>query len=162
MSVGSRLVELRKERGWTQSKLAEMAHLSASAIAMYETNRRTPDPAALGKLSKALGVPKNAFASDSPEVDSLEAGGLNVPSKPAPDAAPAAAPVIPAQVPETHVDEDTAKVTTLALTREEARVILFLRMHPECTGFMESYVLASASKRKQLEDTLRLLNQFQK
>lgn len=37
-----RLAELRKKKGLTQKELAKALKISESAIAMYETGRRTP------------------------------------------------------------------------------------------------------------------------
>ena len=39
---GSRLKKLREERGLNQIELANILHISASAIGMYETDKRDP------------------------------------------------------------------------------------------------------------------------
>ena len=64
MTTGSRIAALRKQRDWTQAGLADAAGLSASTIAMYETNRRSPDAASLRKLAIALGVHESQITED--------------------------------------------------------------------------------------------------
>ena len=41
--IGSQLKALRKERGWTQSDLAEKAGLKRTALGAYEEGRAEPD-----------------------------------------------------------------------------------------------------------------------
>ena len=39
----NRLIELRKNKGWSQEKLAEKLNVSRSRIGMYEQGKRQPD-----------------------------------------------------------------------------------------------------------------------
>lgn len=55
-SLSTRLVELRKSKGFTQEKLAEDADVDRVALANIETGRRRPTVTTLYKLSRALGV----------------------------------------------------------------------------------------------------------
>ena len=48
--------ELRIKKGLSQSQLAEMLHVSASTIGMYEQGRRTPSIDMLVELSRAFDV----------------------------------------------------------------------------------------------------------
>ncbi len=48
--------KLRKERSWTQEKLAEEANMSVQAINFFEGKRRWPGEDYLSKLAAALGV----------------------------------------------------------------------------------------------------------
>ncbi|MCL6517657.1 helix-turn-helix transcriptional regulator [Alicyclobacillus sp.] len=88
MPNGSRIAELRKGLGMTQAQLASATGLSASTIAMYETNRRTPDPEQLAKLAHALGVspadlaPEGDASAATPDPDRVN-------ESTAPPAAPA-------------------------------------------------------------------------
>ena len=43
MLLGNKIREFRKERGMTQEKLADLLHVTSSAISSYETEKRTPD-----------------------------------------------------------------------------------------------------------------------
>lgn len=43
MDVGTRLKELRKEKGMTQKELSEKIHLSRQTISKWETNNSLPD-----------------------------------------------------------------------------------------------------------------------
>lgn len=50
--LGERLNELRQERGITQQELADVFHISNSAISSYETGTRIPDVDFLLELAK--------------------------------------------------------------------------------------------------------------
>jgi hypothetical protein len=56
---------------------------------------------------------------------------------------------------------DPHTFTTLALTRDEARIILFLRLHPDLLPFFQSFVTAEPRRRQQLLRTWELIHQFQ-
>ena len=51
MMIGNRLRELRKQRKMTQRELADTMQISASAVGMYEQNRREPPYDLLQKFS---------------------------------------------------------------------------------------------------------------
>ena len=192
--VGTRLAELRKARGWSQSKLAKESNLSASTIAMYETNRRTPEPPALEKLSRALGIhvddlaqgatrhPRHSAATSpgSGGANSRDPGsGSPASTEPAANFTNGAAgtPIsddyrasdlagkpardITSDATATPTPTEAPNITTFSLTRDEARIILFLRMNPDCLPFVESYINADKRKRTQLETTWRLIGEFQ-
>ncbi|MCL2721311.1 MAG: helix-turn-helix domain-containing protein [Treponema sp.] len=55
------LKKIRESKGITQEQLSEKTELSQSAISQYEKGLRTPVPAALDKIAKALGVEKAVF-----------------------------------------------------------------------------------------------------
>lgn len=213
MSIGERIANLRKEKGLTQSKLAKLAGLSASTIAMYETNRRTPDEIGLEKLSIALDTKADVITGNTAQGSSVEqpttdesksrkaqkpqkhataeasekrsAGTQNVAahigkqpaengesdrSQPSDSLAQELHDILSQEersalgAPTQAGAEASAKegaLSTLALTREEARIILFLRMYPDCISFIESYITAEPGKRNQLEKTWRLIREFQ-
>lgn len=54
--VGRRVREIRKERGLTQAKLAEMADVSHVTIGYYERGVKFPSAETLEKLAAALAV----------------------------------------------------------------------------------------------------------
>ena len=54
--LARRIGELRIKKGLSQSQLADMLHVSASTIGMYEQGRRTPSIDMLVELSGAFGV----------------------------------------------------------------------------------------------------------
>ncbi len=56
MSLGQRLLILRKERGLTQAELALALNLGQSTVAMYERDRRSPDNKTLRRLADLFGV----------------------------------------------------------------------------------------------------------
>lgn len=228
MSVGSRITEWRKARGYTQAKLAERAHLSASTIAMYETNRRSPDREAITKLSGALGIPEalltgeqttNAKKRDEGLVASKkqsdgqpnkssagkakkDADGAatwvpdrfttgmkaetSSPGEFEPDVPTPDAPALdggfgvetqsgnPSEQHQEDADQGdrhdgptgetsspSSALTELTLTRDEAKLILFVRMNPQSMEFFESYIKSTGKRREQLTRTWRLINDFQ-
>jgi transcriptional regulator with XRE-family HTH domain len=190
-----RLAEWRKQRGWTQARLAKESGLSASAIAMYETGRRTPDTGAMARLAAALGVsiadlgdprPDSDIASEARVQDEQRPKSTTTPTAPsqavaaaAPSAPPhamvtaptdAASDAVPTASPASHAPTATTSgsnttwspATAMPLSRDEARIILFLRMHPEAMPFLLEYVSADSSRREQLQRTWRLIQQFQR
>ena len=54
--VGRRIAELRRERGYKQDELAEMALVSRITLARYETGTIEPGAFALSRIADALGV----------------------------------------------------------------------------------------------------------
>lgn len=132
----------------TQAGLAKASQLSASAIAMYETDRRVPDSVSLAKLASALQISETILLEKSHQP------GLRDKEMPTKDTASKTQRV---------QGESGALpgVTQLALSREEARVILFLRMNPESMTFFQSYITASDQRRQQLDKTWRIINAFQ-
>ena len=54
--TGERIKELRRKKGWKQSELAKRLNISASAVGMYENNRRIPTKETLLKLCDLFDV----------------------------------------------------------------------------------------------------------
>lgn len=54
--IGRRIAQIRRERGYNQEQLAEMARLSRITIARYETGAIEPGALAIGRIADALGV----------------------------------------------------------------------------------------------------------
>ena len=50
------IIELRKEKGWTQKDLAHASGLTQSVVARIESKRSTPTIATLYKIVAALGA----------------------------------------------------------------------------------------------------------
>ncbi len=61
IEVGSRLRELRTERGMSMRALARASGLSTNALSMIERMRTSPSVSTLYKIATALGVPITAF-----------------------------------------------------------------------------------------------------
>ncbi|MEU6561932.1 helix-turn-helix domain-containing protein [Nocardia nova] len=55
-SVGTRVAATRRLAGWTQQKLAQQAHVSASLISQVERGVAPPSPAFISACAQALGV----------------------------------------------------------------------------------------------------------
>lgn len=56
MDLHDRIKKARKEKGFTQKKLAEISGIAVSSIINYETEKRMPPADILAKLAYALGV----------------------------------------------------------------------------------------------------------
>jgi len=71
IDIGSKIKQLRKEKGWTQDQFAEISNIDSKQISKYENNRFVPSIDILIKLAKAFdisieylvldGVPKASF-----------------------------------------------------------------------------------------------------
>ena len=61
ISIGSKIKQLREERGITQTKLAEMINLSYQQIQKYENGKSQISVNKLIEISKALGVHISIF-----------------------------------------------------------------------------------------------------
>ena len=55
-TLSSNIRNLRKEKSWTQEKLAEESDLSVQAVNFFEGKRRWPAEDSLSKIAEALGV----------------------------------------------------------------------------------------------------------
>lgn len=54
--LGRKLQKVRKEKGWTQEKLAEKVGVSTTWIGYIETGYRRPNLKMIYKIANALGV----------------------------------------------------------------------------------------------------------
>lgn len=66
VDVGSRLKQLREERGKSMRQLARLSGLSTNALSMIERGRTSPSVSTLYKLAEALEVPITAFFRSEP------------------------------------------------------------------------------------------------
>jgi transcriptional regulator with XRE-family HTH domain len=55
-NVGRRIAELRHQRGWTQSQLAELAHVNTAQIGVIESGRANLTLRTLIRIASLLGV----------------------------------------------------------------------------------------------------------
>jgi transcriptional regulator with XRE-family HTH domain len=131
VTIGGRIAVLRKAKGLTQAKLAEFMGINASTLAAYERDRRTPKADVLESIAKALGV-STAELNTEDSPREENVGGA----------------------PENNL-------TTLTLTREEARMILFTRINPDSMNFLQKYITSEKRERDQLEKAWRLIHEFQ-
>ena len=65
MTVGERLKEARKKKGYTQKALAEKLGLSQQNIAEWERGKRNPKMTTLQKISEALEIPVSDLYKDT-------------------------------------------------------------------------------------------------
>jgi transcriptional regulator with XRE-family HTH domain len=69
--VGSKIRDLRKVRGFTQSELAEVSGLSANTLSMIERGVSSPTLVTLQKIASALQVDINNFFDPSPLISQV-------------------------------------------------------------------------------------------
>lgn len=56
MSIGQTIKELRKEKGYTQSKLAELLFTSQDTVSLWECDKSLPDIKSLIAMTKIFQV----------------------------------------------------------------------------------------------------------
>ena len=59
--LGKRIKELRKRKGYTQEKLAEMINMEQNTISVIESGRNFPTLVTLEKMANILGVELSDF-----------------------------------------------------------------------------------------------------
>lgn len=59
--LGKKIKEIRKKRGFTQEKLAEMIEMEQNTISVIESGRNFPTLATLEKIAAVLGVELSDF-----------------------------------------------------------------------------------------------------
>ena len=67
MTIGKRIAQLRKEKGFTQEELSQKMEVSAQAVSKWENDQTCPDIASLPKLAKILGVTVDELLSGKEE-----------------------------------------------------------------------------------------------
>jgi transcriptional regulator with XRE-family HTH domain len=56
MDIGTRIAQLREQRGWTQEQTSHLLGISRAALSHYEKNRREPDTETLTKFADLFKV----------------------------------------------------------------------------------------------------------
>lgn len=64
MGIAETVKRLRKEKGWTQYRLAMEAHLSQQAVSFIEQKRNEPSADTIRALAKALGVSQSELLGE--------------------------------------------------------------------------------------------------
>lgn len=73
-NIGNVILDLRKQRGMTQERLAELVGVSTPAVSKWETGSSCPDVALLSPIARALDTDVNTLLSFTPTL-SLEGLG---------------------------------------------------------------------------------------
>jgi transcriptional regulator with XRE-family HTH domain len=71
-TFAEKLKSLRKERGWSQERLARDAGISTSFVAKLEQSTVSPSLATAQRLAKSLGVELTAFAEGAVDTEKIE------------------------------------------------------------------------------------------
>jgi transcriptional regulator with XRE-family HTH domain len=73
MSIGTRIIQLRNQKGWSQQQLSDHTGLAASYISRIENRHLEPRPHTLSKIALALGVPMSEiFQERSTQLGTLQ------------------------------------------------------------------------------------------
>ena len=64
--LGARIAALRRNKGWSQSQLAQRLKISASAVGMYEQGRREPSAELLVAMATEFGVSTDFLLTGKP------------------------------------------------------------------------------------------------
>ena len=67
MSIGENIKRIRKQKGWTQKKLAMELGVSQQNLAQYEGNKRNPKLGTIIKIADGLGVSIDELTNDADE-----------------------------------------------------------------------------------------------
>lgn len=76
--MGKRIVEKRRERGWTQETLAERLNVTAQAVSKWETGASCPDISLLPLLARALDTSIDCLMTGEGEAAQGIAGSLKI------------------------------------------------------------------------------------
>jgi transcriptional regulator with XRE-family HTH domain len=73
MSIGTRIIQLRNQKGLTQQELSDLTGLAASYLSRIENRHLEPRPHTLRKIALALGVPvSEVFQERSTQLGTLQ------------------------------------------------------------------------------------------
>lgn len=84
MEIGAKIASLRKQRGWSQRRLAQELGVTGVAVGNWESANRTPQIEYLPQLAKIFGVtPNELLGFDAPTTGAIPDGYylLSVPEK---------------------------------------------------------------------------------
>ena len=70
--IAKRIVELRKDRNWTQLDLAKKIGASENTIGHWEQGRHDPDLEMVGKLSDVFGISTDMLFGREPQLKGLK------------------------------------------------------------------------------------------
>ncbi len=65
IKIGSRITELRKKKGWSQTELAKQVRASREAIGKYERNEAQPSVETAKKIADAMDVSLDYLVGDT-------------------------------------------------------------------------------------------------
>lgn len=71
VTLGKRLSELRKEKGITQEKLAELCGVSSQAVSKWENDLSAPDIMLLPQIADLLGITVDELLTGEKQVQTL-------------------------------------------------------------------------------------------
>ena len=81
MALGSKIKQIRQDRGLSQRKLAEKASLSSAYMSLIESNKKIPALKTLDDIASALGINREVLLIElGPELRQIvdKFGGIEV------------------------------------------------------------------------------------
>jgi transcriptional regulator with XRE-family HTH domain len=67
MTIGEKINQLRKEKGWSQAKLAQALNINTRNISLYESGKSLPSTETVHKLAALFNVSTDFLFNDEPE-----------------------------------------------------------------------------------------------
>lgn len=89
--LGKTIAKLRKSKGMTQAKFADMIHVTQGAVSQWETGRTSPDVQQMFILADFFGVTVDALSSGTATIAKPDTHSITPP--PAQEKAPADDPL---------------------------------------------------------------------
>ena len=71
MILGEKIVQLRKQRGWSQEELASQLGISRQSVSKWESGASIPDLDKIIKMSSLFGVTTDYLLKEEIEEDNL-------------------------------------------------------------------------------------------
>lgn len=67
MTIGEKILQLRKEKGWSQAKLAQKLDINTRNISLYESGKSIPSSDTVHKLAALFNISIDYLFNDEPE-----------------------------------------------------------------------------------------------
>ena len=85
MKLSDKLIELRKEQGWSQEEFAEKLEVSRQAVSRWENETALPDAQNILRISRLFGVSADYLLNDDYEKEqstlTIEESDASMPTK---------------------------------------------------------------------------------
>ena len=75
MTLAEKIINLRKQKGWSQEELAEKLDVTRQSVSKWESAQSVPDIAKILQMSELFGVTTDYLLKDNEEQENAEAAG---------------------------------------------------------------------------------------
>ena len=77
MTLAEKIINLRKQKGWSQEELAEKLDVTRQSVSKWESAQSLPDIAKILQMSELFGVTTDYLLKDNEEQENAEAAAQN-------------------------------------------------------------------------------------